>query len=571
LPFAPPALIAAAVEALKGAHPLTVLVVPAMVRAGVPVVTDALHGRPYGASDEVAVLDEYFRLAGGPPAKPYRAVWEPDPSNYWRDRLYPGRSLQRMRTDRVKEGKAFLQAKGTGGRDLWGLRPTVGADLVSLSGSRQVRLADLAIWYGREQDVAGLDELIEWFLAEFPVDVADLTPTLYTRDRPQTYTAAENPFAAEVASQADFADAVGAAPIPPSYTGEISVLASRIEACVTAKGFVSSPRFVARVVNAWLRGDIALLVGQPGTGKTFFSNLVAECLEAELGTVTVTKIPVRADFDEGDLIGYEQLDGSARLREFAATVLQTDDPLGTHLVILDEFNLASVESYLAAVLIAMEDHERRVMLPGGKTAYLPVDSFILATCNSYLDEPESRLRVSYPTKRRAAVIEMPNVLVEEYERLGARALVEHAVRQIKAEADLVSARIGAGRGTAADAARLAALSRVSDESALSTKVRDALSGIGKSIIETPEGRTWFTLGLLKDVALTIAMAPRDEGEELIALGEAVADKLVPQLRGPIERADALLAATGGLPNRALVEAALGRMRTGFGDQLQPSV
>jgi MoxR-like ATPase len=542
-----------------------------MVRAGVPVITQADQGVAYGATDENVVLDGYFRLAGGPPGKPYRAVWEADPRNFWRDKRYAGRSLQRIRTDRVKQGNAFLQAKGTGGRDLWGLRPTVGTDLRELPGSSPVRLADLAIWYGRNQDVANLEALIDWFLQEFPLKVADLVPTLYTEDVPDSYKAAENPFAEDVAAQEDYAEAVGAAPVHAAFAGPITDLAAAIEECVTSKGFVSSPRFVARVVTAWLRGDIAILVGQPGTGKTFFSNLVAECLDSVLGDVKVTKVPIRADFDEGDLIGYEQLDGSARLREFAETVLQTDDPLGTHLVVLDEFNLASVEAYLASVLIAMEDAERKIVLPGGETAYLPVDTFILATCNSFLDEPESRLRVSYPTKRRAAIIEMPNVLAEAYDAKKLAAFVDHAVLQIKAEAAAVTSRIDAGRGTATDAARLVALQTVADDSALSAKAREALGRIGQAVMETPEGRSWFTLGLLKDVALTIALAPRDEAAELSALGEAVVDKLVPQLRGPKERADSLLAALVDLPNKHLAEAALGRMRAGPTDQLQPSV
>jgi len=135
---------------------------------------------------------------------------------------------------------------------------------------------------------------------------------------------------------------------------------------------------------------------------------------------------VRADFDEGDLIGYEQLDGSPHLRDLPRPCCRPDDPLGTHLVVLDEFNLASIETYLASVLIAMEDTERKSRVAWRSDVLLPVDTFILASCNSYLDEPESRLRVSYPTKRRAAVIEMPNVLAEAFDTDGDTAFIDHA-------------------------------------------------------------------------------------------------------------------------------------------------
>jgi MoxR-like ATPase len=569
VPFAPPALIAAAVESLKGRHPLAVVVVPAMVRAGVPVVTKAEDGAPYGIPEEQAVLDIYFRVPGGPPKKPYRAVWEDDPKAFWRDARYSGTSLQRIRTDRVKEGRAFLQAKVAGGRDLWGLKPSVGADIRRFT--EPVRIVDLAIWYGREKDVADLAALVDWFVKEFPLEVADLVPDLYTDNVPSNYGAADNPFAPAPASSDELADAVGAAPVHSAFSGSIAELSDQLETCVNGKGFESSPRFVSRVVSAWLRGDMVILVGQPGTGKTFFSNLIGDCLTDVLGDVVVTTIPVRSDFDEGDLIGYEQLDGTPLLRDFATNVLKSSDPLGTHLVIFDEFNLATVEAYLASVLIAMEDLERRVMLPGGEAGYLPVDTFILATCNSYLDEPESRLRVSFPTKRRAAVIEMPNVLADAFTKDGDSTFVTHAVARIRAEATEVSTRVAELRATATDQARLAALNSVDSDADLSPKVKAALAKIGSAVMASAEGRSWFTLGILKDVALAVALAPRDETAELIALGEAVADKLVPQLRGPRDRADALLTAISDLPNRDLAAAALDRMKAGPTDQLQQTV
>ena len=316
---------------------------------------------------------------------------------------------------------------------------------------------------------------------------------------------------------------------------------------------------------------MVILVGQPGTGKTMFSDLVGPALEAVLGPVSVTTVRVRADFDHTDLIGYEGLDGVEHLRDFAVKVLRSDDPLAVHLVVLDEFNLTSVETYLASVLTALEAADRGVTLPAGGAAYLPVDTFILATCNSYLDEPETRVRVSYPTKRRASVITMPNVLLERYLELGDAAFVDQAVLRIRAEGAAVAERVSSGRGTAVDAARLAALETVKTGDDLSAEVREALKRACRTVIDSPEGREWFTLGILKDLALGIALAPRDRDSELWALGETIADKLVPQLRGPRQRADELLAAATGLPNADLIERQMARMTGGIPGDLIPFV
>ncbi|CAN5654048.1 hypothetical protein BH23CHL7_BH23CHL7_20340 [soil metagenome] len=569
MPFVPPALFAAAVTKLAGAHPLGVVVVPAMVRAGVTVVTSADDGHPYGADDEGAVLRDYFRLAGGPPGKPFRAIWEENPKFFWRDELYAGRSLQRIRKGRVDANRAFYQKKEKP-KDRWGLRASAGVDLLA-SDVKPIALADLAIWYGRDEDVADIQALLQWFLAEFPLDQGDLVGTVYTSDLPTEYGATTHPFSTEPLDLGEIAQVVGAAPPPPEFTGGVADLATRVETCVLAKGFIASPRFVARVVSAWLRGDVVILVGQPGTGKTYFSNLIGECLREVLEAVSVTKIPVRSDFDESDLLGYEGLDGKPHLREFAKDVLQSDEPLGTHLVILDEFNLASVETYLSSVLIAIEDIERKVVLPGGESSFLPVDTFVLATCNSYLDEPESRLRVSFPTKRRASVIAMPNVLHERYEANGAGVFVDEAVQLISKEADLIRQRVTEGRGTGVDRARLDALATVASPGDLSRGVVGPLNAVCTSVMETPEGRKWLTLGVLKDVALAIAYAGRDEEAERVALGESILEKLLPQLRGPKERAAELASAVASLPNAKLITEQLELMQSGPTDEILATV
>src|SRR5215210_4474477 len=104
MPFVSAPLLEEATSQLSGKHPLAVLVVPAMVKNGVRVVTDPSEGTPYGSTQEVALLQSDFALPGGPRDRPFRAIWQTDPKKFWLNRRYAGRALQRERTDRFKKG-----------------------------------------------------------------------------------------------------------------------------------------------------------------------------------------------------------------------------------------------------------------------------------------------------------------------------------------------------------------------------------------------------------------------------------------------------------------------------------
>lgn len=572
MPYAPAQLVLSAVAALEGAHPLAVVTIPALLRTATATGVDPIvDGVPFGSTEEAALLNDYFTLPRPPdPDRPWRAPWSRQEP--WQKRRYPGGGLQRLRGDASGKGRVLVQVKKDVAagrpRDVWRLTPAAGSELMGAGAAEYtaVRLVDLALWFGREQDVADLTGLLDWFTNTFQPSRGDLVGTVYLDEVPAAYQS--TPFAPDPVDD-NTAEQLGSLPPAPSVQGSLADLVSRLEARLTGDGYRLPQGLVRRVVTAWMRGDVVVLVGQPGTGKTMFAGLIGRAMAEELDLDSPVLIPVRADFDESEFIGYERLDGTAQLREFATEVLRTDKPLEARVVVLEEFNLASIETYLASILVAVQERERLVRLPAGLLSQLPIDTFFIATCNSYRDEPETRTRVSSPTKRRSTIITMPNVLGDRFDEDPEHAVLELAIGLVTTEAQRVATRLQASRGAQFDGLRGAALSSVSNLTDLSTASRDSLVAVSAAILGTSAGRSWFTLGLLKDVVLAIVHADRDPDAELTALGYAVADKLVHQVRGSHADVQELRDACADLPNADEIARLLDQMMDGPSDELLP--
>lgn len=585
VPYVPAQLLLDAVKAIEGAHALTAVTLPALLREAKRQNVDPVTAQvPYGGGVEEQYLKDFYELPGAPdPHRPYRAIWSDDTP--WQTRKFTGGGLQRQRGQRAGRGEVLVQRKpaqtGLPG-DVWGLTPSAGAELLAET-KKPVRLIDLALWIGRNVDTAAIDasvlsaaglgpgsedidKLYAWFKHEFGPDRGDLVGTIFTDDIPTEYRAV--PFAADPVSDETYQQ-LGVLPPAPTVTDDLSTVVANLEARVAAKGFQLPPGLVGRVLTAWLRGDLVVLVGQPGTGKTLFATLLGNAMELEFELDAPLMIPVRADFDEAELIGYERLDGTVHLQDFAREVLLDDAPLEARVVIFEEFNLASVETYLSAVLVATQERERIVRLPDGEVANLPIDTFVLATCNSFRDEPETRTRVSSPTKRRSTTITMPNVLGDRYEDDPSTAVAGVVKALIANERERVEARESAGRASQFDSLRLSALRSVSDVGDFSAEAQQALVAVSNAVLETASGRSWFTLGVLRDIVMALVMADRTAEAELIALGNAVADKIVHQLRGTHSDVQPLLAASAALPNAEEIGRLIDQTMSGPSDELLP--
>lgn len=585
MPYVPAQLLLDAVNAIEGVHALTIVTLPALLREAKRQNVDPTTTQvPYGGRVEEQYLKDFYELPGAPdPHRPYRAIWSDDTP--WQTRKFTGGGLQRQRGQRAGRGEVLIQRKpaqtGLAG-DVWGLTPSAGADLLAET-KKPLRLVDLALWTGRDVDTAAIDtsvlsaaglgagsddidKLYAWFKHEFGPDRGDLVGTIFSDDVPTEYRAV--PFAADPVSDETYQQ-LGVLPPAPTVTDDLSTVIANLETRVAEKGFQLPPGLVGRVLTAWLRGDLVVLVGQPGTGKTLFATLLGSAMEQEFELDAPLMIPVRADFDEAELIGYERLDGTVHLQDFAREVLLDDAPLEARVVIFEEFNLASVETYLSAVLVATQERERIVRLPDGEVANLPIDTFVLATCNSFRDEPETRTRVSSPTKRRSTTITMPNVLGDRYENDPSTAVAGMVKALIANERERVEAREKAGRTSQFDSLRLSALRSVSDIGDFSSEAQDALVAVSNAVLETASGRSWFTLGILRDIVMALVMSGRDAEAELTALGNAVADKIMHQLRGTHSDVQPLLAASAALPNAEEIGRLIDQTMSGPSDELLP--
>lgn len=386
-------LLKAAVEAIKGKHPLAVAILPSMVRAGVRVVTKQDRGRPYGSGDEVALLKEFFAVPGAPAGKPYRAIWETQKGKYWRDDRYAGRSFQRMRTDRSGKGHGLLQAKRSGGKDLWGLTRNCGPELLDEAGE-PVRLIDLAIWYGRNWDVADLSELQSDFLEEFPLNQDDLVGTLYVEGIPEEYKAI---------------------PLAPEPVTVQELQEGADVAVVLLESELSDSDDLLLIVQTLLRDGYAgvIFTGPPGTSKTWYAGQIAAKLTdgdpARVRFVQFHPSYQYEDFVEG-FVPDEEGEGfelrPKHLLEMCDQAAQIgEDPC---FLVIDELSRSDPARVFGEALTYIESTKRGIAfrLASGTEVAIPANLFILATMNEFdrgVDEVDAAF------ERRFARIQMdPN-------------------------------------------------------------------------------------------------------------------------------------------------------------------
>lgn len=334
MPYPSPDVLAAAATDLGGSHPLTIVTIPALLRAGRSTEDEILEaGRlptiaAFGTKQERPVL-EAFRLRDHAKS-PYLAVWQ-DPPVFIRSD-YPGSTLQRLRTQDLLGQQLFDIAWNNdhSKRVSTALRPTAGAALTQRH-VKPVNRLSLALWLGRDQDLPNLESFLDWFDTEYPLDQTDLAD-FYARTLPpyaQAFPGIDGPLWLDAASNEDITATIQPAEAEtetldvPSTTPPAAILApqagteaysvdddlhwtrdfcayplrdadiGRIVRAVTTRldeARIVLPdvqALVSRCAAALLTGHL-ILQGPPGTGKTSLARILAEAFEVRLLEATAT-------------------------------------------------------------------------------------------------------------------------------------------------------------------------------------------------------------------------------------------------------------------------------------------
>lgn len=335
MPYPSPEVLASAAADLAGSHALAVVTIPALLRArksdedSIFGDTGTLPTIPgFGTKQERPVL-EAFRLREGK-GSPYLAVWQDPPTFIRYD--YPGSTLQRQRTQDLLGQELFEIAwnddhtKRTG----TALRLTAGAALARHNVKRVHRLS-LALWFGRDKDLADLGAFIDWFDAEYPLAGTDLqdfyvrevpgyaTPTepmqglLWTDQPSNEDTIAVVQPAEDASSSLDLPSTTPVRVAPtadeaedaeptdddlrwtrdfcayPLRDADVSRLTQTVLERLAATRIVlpDAESLVTRCVTALLVGHL-VLQGPPGTGKTTLARILSDAFDVRLLESTAT-------------------------------------------------------------------------------------------------------------------------------------------------------------------------------------------------------------------------------------------------------------------------------------------
>jgi hypothetical protein len=561
--------------------PLVTVSLPCMLAKDIPVSSSAAEAAQdaiqFGSTDERQWLDKYFRSPGGPGGKPY---FMPG-TGEWVQERYPDRTLQRRRKD--FDGTVFHHPDAK----RWALRAGAADELqarVLPEVGTTVSLVALMVWMWRDRELDDLDSQLSRFIEELGLDRNGLIGKVYSNEIPTEFAdagLAESPLDRE-----ELSELIGAQR-PPPQAPDLAETVQVLEKELESSSFVSPPGLVARIVGGWLVGDVVVLVGPTGSGKTFLSNLLAASLTSLFGKerFSVAFLEVAPDFDSGQFIGYENLAGEFTAGRFAAEVLFTGELSDPRLVVLDEWNLAQVDAYFSPVLSSIESG-RPLHLPGRMNLsrltedervellraqpsiadglwILPEDTFFLATCNSWIDEPETRLPMSGPVKRRCRIIQMPNILAIALERDGRAGLESVCNAFLTQERTSLEVRQAGGRESVWDEHRRSRLTDVDSVESLHDDVRNTLLTIARILLENDHTRNSFTVGIFRDVLMSCVYA--ESGHELQALGEQIADKVLHQINGDPKILEVITEVASDLPNSNEIEALVRRMGGFSGD------
>ena len=152
---------------------------------------------------------------------------------------------------------------------------------------------------------------------------------------------------------------------------------------------------------------------------------------------------------------------------------------------------------------------------------------------------------------------MANALEVQYREKGAEAIYEVCDAMLAQERQALQRRKSAGDPSVWDRHREARLAEVPTTKSLQRQTHEALSRICEVLLEDPQTKQIFTVGILRDVVLSCVYA--QAGKDFEALGEQIADKVLHQLQGTPKVLEVVSELCRDLPNAGEIRALATRM------------
>lgn len=467
MPFFSDAQIGLALDDLTTSTHAALTSLLAMFREQAPVGKSS-SSIAFGSKQERSLLERYFCPSGGPETHPIYIPFHPNQGkSRWRDRDYPGRSLQRQRSG-LRE--IFVQDPADNKR--WSFAvdyvAAIRADPGKVLGTPPIRLPSLAAWMLRDRDLPDMPSAVETLITELHLDRDGIigtttAPSLFTRD---DVKAIGDPQASSEISPAALLHLLEArSPLPESsdtrpHTGS-AVIDPETEESVwdfdpdllrEIAGVEGLYEQAFSAVAALRRGKNVVFVGPPGTAKTTLAEQICK-----LAGISYTIAPATDQWTTFETIGgYFMMPddtGKSEQLDFLPGVM-VESIIRKRCLIIDEFNRADIDkafgemftlltgqSVTLAFKMRTADGLRRIrLMPSAGLVEndihgIPVPGWwrIIGAMN--VSDKGSLKRLSGPFKRRFAMIVVPLPAPDIYSgllrRAGAAASIANGIPMAK--------------------------------------------------------------------------------------------------------------------------------------------